>query len=147
MPPGPAKNLLKEMFQVARAMKLSKHKMNNVFLNEKLYHDLMLSLGTGAAEKLDIDITSEFALLPDAPIIVDQSLNDIDDLGHSSHSSTAIPTAAREKPSDQAMSDEAGLFRRQVADLELSRNHDAAEPADEHIEPPVPPWRRKRRLH
>ena len=46
-------------------------------MNEKLYHAVMFSLGTGAAEKLDVDITSEFALLPDAPIHADQSLNNI----------------------------------------------------------------------
>ena len=34
----------------------------------------MFPLGIGAAVKLDIDITSEFMLLPDAPIQVDQSL-------------------------------------------------------------------------
>ena len=95
----------------------------------------MFSLGTGAAVKLDIDITSEFALLPDAPLSVDQTLNNINNLGHSSHSSTPIPTGAWEKPSDQAMSDEA-FFDGHVGDLELSRNHDAPEPADELIEPP-----------
>ena len=64
MPPGPARFPLQEMLQTARAVQFSKHKMNNLFMNEKLYHDVMFSLGTGAAEKLDVDITSEFALLP-----------------------------------------------------------------------------------
>ena len=75
-------------------------------------------------------------MLPDAPILVDQSLNNINDLGHASHSLTPIPTATREKPSGQAISDEA-FFDGSVGDLEVSRNHDALEPADDPIaEPP-----------
>ena len=35
VPPGPVKFPLKEMFQVARAMKFSKHKMNDLLLDEK----------------------------------------------------------------------------------------------------------------
>ena len=64
VPPGPVKFPLKEMFQTARAMKFSKHKINDLLMDEKIYHDLMFSLGTGAAIKLDVDITSEFELLP-----------------------------------------------------------------------------------
>ena len=68
VPPGVARFPLKEMLQAARAMQYSRHKINSMFTDEKLYHDVMFSLGTGAAEKFDIDITSEFALLPDALI-------------------------------------------------------------------------------
>ena len=64
VPPGVARFPLKEMLQAARAMQFSKQKISNMFTDEKLYHDVMFSLGTGAAMKFDIDITSEFALLP-----------------------------------------------------------------------------------
>ena len=106
----------------------------------------MFSLGTGAAEKLNVDITPEFALLPDAPIHADQSLNNIDDLGHASNALTPIPTATQAPPSGQAMSDEA-FFDGSVGELEVSRNHDAPEPeAMPPSVPLVPPWRQKRLL-
>ena len=50
MPPGPPKFPLREMAQQARAAAFAKLQMTNVFLNDNLYHDLMFSLGTGAAE-------------------------------------------------------------------------------------------------
>ena len=96
---------------------------------EKLYYDLMFSLGTGAAVKLDIDITSEFALLPDVPLSVDQTLNIIKNLGHSSQSSTPIPTA-QANSSEQANSEV--FAHERVVDLEVSRDQALAEPADEH---------------
>ena len=105
-------------------------------MDEKLYHDVMFSLGTGAADKLDIDITSEFALLPDAPIHAEQSLNNLDHLGHVSTALTPKPHATQEPPSGQAISDEA-FFDGSVGDLEVSRNHDA--PMPEAMPPSVPP--------
>ena len=63
--PGPPKVPLKEMFRVARALKFAKHKMNDLVLNEKTL-DLKFSLGSRAALKHDVDISLEFALLPDA---------------------------------------------------------------------------------
>ena len=59
----------------------------------------MFFLGTGAALKLDVDITSEFELLPGTTIKFYQSIDDINDLGHASHSATPIPTDNREKAS------------------------------------------------
>ena len=108
-------------------------------MNEKLYHDVMFFLGTGAAEKLDVDITPEFALLPDAPIHADQSLNSLDDLGHASNALTPKPHATQEPPSGQAVSDEA-FVDGSVGDLEVSRNPDA--PAPEAMPPLSAPWRR-----
>ena len=52
----------------------------------------MFSLGTGAAVKQRVDIASEFELLPGTTIKIDQSMEDINDLGHASHSATPIPT-------------------------------------------------------
>ena len=48
---------------------------------------------------------------------MDQSLNNINNLGHPTHASTPIRTDAREKPSEQAISDEA-FFDEHVGDLE-----------------------------
>ena len=48
VPPGPPKFPMREMSQTAHAMKVSKHKMNDLLSDEKVYLDLMFSLGTGA---------------------------------------------------------------------------------------------------
>ena len=66
-----------------------------MFTDENLYHDVMFSLGTGAAEKFDIDITSEFALLPDALLHSEQSLTNLDDLGHATNAHTPKPSATQ----------------------------------------------------
>ena len=66
----------------------------------------MFSLGTGAAIKLDVDITSEFELLPGTTIKIDQSIDDINDLGHASHSATPVPTDNREKASKAVIAEE-----------------------------------------
>ena len=92
VPPGPPRFPFREMAANARAMKFAKHKMNELLMNEKLYYDLMFSLGTGAAVKHSVDITSEFELLPGSTIKNDQSFEDINDLGHASHTATPIPT-------------------------------------------------------
>ena len=89
----------------------------------------MFSLGTGAAEKLDIDITSEFALLPDARIHSEQSLNNLDDLGHATNAHTPKPHATQESSSRQAISDEV-FFDGSVGD------RDAPQP--EAMPPSVP---------
>ncbi len=92
----------------------------------------MFSLGSGAAIKLDIDISSEFALLPDAPIQVDQSLNHINDLGHATHSATPIPPDARETSSEAAIADETFFDEHAVNKSEISRGREA-----EHADQPA----------
>ena len=82
----------------------------------------MFSLGSGAAIKLDIDISSKFALLPDAPIQVDQSLHNINDLGHATHSATPTPTDAREKSSEAAIADETFFDEHALSNSEISRD-------------------------
>ena len=90
----------------------------------------MFSLGTGAAIKHSVDITSEFALLPDATITTDQSIEDMDDLGHASHTATPIPTNNREKASKAVMAEEPffdELAKSDVENLDLDRESDHAD--------------------
>ena len=83
-----------------------------------------MSLGSGAALKHDVDISSEFALLPDARISHSHSLNNIDDLGHPSNSATPAPlTDDREVKKASAEAEAAEEFFVDMA-------HSAAEAAD-----------------
>ena len=95
----------------------------------KISLDVTISLGSGAASKHDSDIISEFALLPDAPIQIHQSLNNMNDLGHATLSATPIPTDAREKSSEAARAEET-FFDEHASNSEISRDREA-EPADE----------------
>ena len=90
----------------------------------------MFSLGTGAAIKLDVDISSEFELLPGATIKIDQSMDDINDLGHASHSATPIPTDNREKSSEAVMAEESFFDELAASNSESSNRDREAEHAD-----------------
>ena len=89
----------------------------------------MFSVGTGAAIKLELDISSEFELLPGATIKIDQSINDINDLGHASHSATPIPTDNREKSSEAARAEETFFDEYGVDNSESSSRDREAEHA------------------
>ena len=128
VPPGPPRFPIREMFHTARAMKFAKHKVNELAMSEQIYHDLMFSLGTGAAIKHSVDITSEFELLPGATIKIDQSMDDINDLGHASHSATPVPTDNREKASkaviaEETFFDELAKTDAENLDLDLESDH------------------------
>ena len=99
----------------------------------KKYHDLIFSLGTGAAIKLDVDITSEFELLPGTTIKIHQSIDDINDLGHASHSATPIPTDNREKASKAVIAEETFFDELATSDAEnpdLDRESDHTDPPE-----------------
>ena len=90
----------------------------------------MFSLGTGAATKHSVDITSEFSLLPGATISTDQSIEDINDLGHASHTATPIPTNNREKASKAVIAEEPFFDELAKSDAEnpdLDRESDHAD--------------------
>ena len=79
---------------------------------------------------MDVNICSEFELLPDASIKIDQSMEDINDLGHASHSAAPIPTNNREKSSEAVMLEES-LFDGLAGDTETSDRNREAEQADQ----------------
>ena len=99
--------------------------MNNYII------DFMFSLGSGAALQLEVVMSSEFALLPDAPLKIDQSINDINDLGHASHSATPIPTDNREKSPEAARAEETFFDECGVDNSEISSRDREAEQADQ----------------
>ena len=66
------------------------------------------------------------------PLKIDQSLNDINDLGHATHSATPIPTDAREKSSEAAIADETFFDERAVNNSETSRDREL-----EHADQPA----------
>ena len=69
-------------------------------------------------------------MLPGATIKIDQSMDDINDLGHASHSATPIPTNNREK-SSEAVTAEESFFDELAASNSKSSNRDReAEHAD-----------------
>ena len=74
--------------------------------DEKLYHDVMFSIGCGAGERFDIDVTSEFSLLPDAAIHSESVINCLDDFGHATNAHTPRPHAVEKLSSSQASADE-----------------------------------------
>ncbi len=59
----------------------------------------MFSIGDGAGTKFNVDITSEFALLPDASIRYEPAADALADLGHASSAYTPRPHAAPIDPS------------------------------------------------
>ena len=90
----------------------------------------MFSLGTGAAVKHSVDITSEFELLPGSTIKNDQSFEDINDLGHASHTATPIPTDNHKKASKAIAAEEPffdELAKTDVDNLDLEHESDHAD--------------------
>ena len=57
--------------------------------------------------------------------MLDQSLNDINDLGHATHSANPIPTDAREKSSEAAIADETFFDDHAVSNSEISRDRES----------------------
>ncbi len=93
IPPGAARFPMKEMLRAAEAMRHSKQNINSMMTDENFYHDVMFEIGTGAGAKSDVDITSQFSLLPDAHIQSEAVLNCLDDLGHATNANTPRPHA------------------------------------------------------
>ena len=61
---------------------------------------------------------------------IDQSLNDINDLGHATHSATPIPTDSRKKSSEAALASEAFFDDLGVSNSEISSRDREAEQAE-----------------
>ena len=93
------------MLRTAQAVRYAKHNINSMFSDEKLYHDVMFSIGSGAGEKHDIDITSQFSLLPDAHID-ETAVDALADLGDASSAFTPKPHAEKNSSSSSSLAEE-----------------------------------------
>ena len=121
IPPGAPRFPLREMLKTAQAVRYAKHPISNIADNEELYHDVMFSIGDGAGTKFNVDIQSEFALLPNASIQSEPVADALADLGHASSAFTPRPHAAPIDPS----CDPAEFFDESMHDAEVP---DASEP-------------------